>query len=76
VIWVLPCLIVETDERWRRFTALFAAISVAQWILPLDPFTTVIGDAWAVTRLWSLLQLGSERSEVPEATASQMPEPS
>ena len=75
VIWVLPCLIVETDERWRRFIALFAVISVAQWILPLDPFTTVIGDAWAVTRLWSLLQLGSERSEAPEAAASQVPEP-
>ncbi len=74
VTWVLPCLIVEPDERWRRFIAMFAVISVVQWILPLDPFTTVIGDAWAVTRLWSLLQIGTERSEAPEAAAS--PEPS
>ena len=76
VIWVLPCLLVEPDERWRRFIALFAVISVAQWILPLDPFTTVIGDVWAVTRLWSLLQVGSESEQATEAAASQMPEPS
>jgi hypothetical protein len=75
VIWVLPCLIVEADERWRRFIALFAVISVAQWILPLDPFSTVIADAWAATRLWGLLQLGRERSEAPEAAPIQMPEP-
>jgi hypothetical protein len=76
VLWVLPCLIVEPDERWRRFIGLFAVISVVQWVLPLDPVTTVIGDAWAVTRMWSLLQISRERSEAPEVAASQMPEPS
>jgi hypothetical protein len=75
VIWVAPFLIVEPDARWRRFIALFMVITVVQWAAPLDPVTTVIGNVWAASRLWSLLQGAREGSGAVETTANQMPEP-
>ena len=32
----------------------FAVVTVAQWALPLDPVSTVAGNAWAAVRLWQL----------------------
>lgn len=54
VSWALPFLIVEPNREWRRFVALFSVVTVVQWAAPLDPVTTVIGDAWATWRLWTL----------------------
>jgi hypothetical protein len=54
VCWGLPLLLVEPDPQWRRFFALFAAVTVAQWAAPLDPVTTVAGDLWAAHRMWRL----------------------
>lgn len=57
--WALPFLLVEPDRRWRRFLALYMVITVAQWAVPLDPFTTVATNVWAAGRLWSLLRSAS-----------------
>lgn len=54
--WALPLLLVEEDPRWRRFVALFAVVTVCQWAVPLDPFTTVAADVWAATRIWRLIR--------------------
>jgi hypothetical protein len=54
VCWALPLLLVERDARWRRFVALFAVLSMAQWAAPLDPVTTVLCDLWAAVRIWQL----------------------
>jgi hypothetical protein len=52
--WALPFVLVEPDPHWRRFLALFSVVTVAQWAAPLDPMTTVLGDAWAAWRIWKL----------------------
>ena len=76
VTWMLPFLIVETDARWRRFIAVFAVITVAQWALPLDPITTVVGNIWAAARMWSLLQSARDESVASEtAVTGQLPDP-
>ncbi len=62
VTWALPFLVVEPDPRWRRFVALFATITVAQWAVPLDPFTTVVADAWAAWRILRLLRGADDRA--------------
>lgn len=54
LVWVLPFLIVEPDPLWRRFIALFAVVTVAQWSLPLDPITSVLADGWAAWQIWRL----------------------
>lgn len=56
VSWALPLLLVEPDPRWRRLLASFAVVTVVQWGLPLDPLTTVAGDAWVAWRAWRLLR--------------------
>lgn len=54
VLWALPFALVEEDPRWRRLVAQFTIASVALWAVPLDPITTVLVDAWAALRLWTL----------------------
>lgn len=68
--WALPFLVVEPDPRWRRFVAVFAVVTVAQWALPLDPVTTVIGDAWAAWRILRLLRGADDRAGATDAPAA------
>jgi len=75
VLWIGPFLIIEPDARWRRFIAQFMIVTVVQWAAPLDPFTTVIGNIWAASRMWSLVQDARERSVAADPAANQMPEP-
>jgi alpha-1,6-mannosyltransferase len=63
--WGLPFLLVEPDPRWRRFFALFAVLTVAQWAAPLDPVTTVACDAWAAWRIWRLARPAGDRPLLP-----------
>jgi hypothetical protein len=72
VTWALPFLLVEPDPRWRRFLALFAVVTVAQWCAPLDPVTTVIGDAWAAWRIARLARPagGAVGAASPDAPAT------
>jgi hypothetical protein len=55
VSWALPLLLLEADPRWRRLLAVFGILTVVQWGLPLDPVTTVAGNAWLAWRCWRLL---------------------
>ncbi|BDG10853.1 glycosyltransferase 87 family protein [Anaeromyxobacter paludicola] len=64
VSWALPLLLVERDPAWRRLLAAFAVVTVVQWAAPLDPVTTVLGDAWLAVKLAQLLRRGE-----PEGTA-------
>ena len=75
VTWALPFLIVEPDGRWRRFIAVFAVITVAQWMVPLDPVTTVIGDLWAANQLWILLRTGGAPADMADVATEELPEP-
>ena len=67
VCWALPLLLVEPDPRWRRFLAVFAVVTVVQWAAPLDPLSTVLGDAWAATCVWRLTR---QRREEPLRAAA------
>jgi len=70
VAWALPFLIVEPDPQWRRFVALFAVITVAQWALPLDPVTNVVADAWAAWRILRLLRGADDVATATDAPAA------
>ena len=54
--WLLPLCLLERDPRWQRLVARYAVISVVQYALPLDPFTTVIGNLWIAYQWWRLWQ--------------------
>jgi hypothetical protein len=55
VTWLLPLCLLERDPRWQRLVARYAVISVVQYAVRLDPYTTVIGNLWIAyqwLRLW------------------------
>jgi hypothetical protein len=52
--WLLPLALVERDARWRHLVALYAALTLAQYILPIDPLTTVAVNLVVLRRLWPL----------------------
>jgi hypothetical protein len=39
--WLLPLAVAERDGRLRRVVAAYAALTVVQWGMPLDPVSTV-----------------------------------
>lgn len=52
--WLLPLCLLERDPRWQRLVARYAVISVVQYALPLDPYTTVLGNLWIAYQGWRL----------------------
>jgi alpha-1,6-mannosyltransferase len=55
VTWLLPLALAERDSRWRRLYAVYAALSVAQYGLALDPVTYLVVNAIPLTilaKLW------------------------
>jgi alpha-1,6-mannosyltransferase len=52
--WLLPLCLLERDPRWQRLVARYAVISVVQYAVRLDPFTTVIGNLWIACQWWRL----------------------
>lgn len=42
VTWLLPLALAERDARWRRLYTVYAALSVAQYALALDPVTYLL----------------------------------
>jgi hypothetical protein len=58
VTWLLPLALVHRDARWRALTALYAAIVTVQYILPLDPLTSVAVDLIVLMRAWTLMRGG------------------
>jgi hypothetical protein len=52
--WLLPLCLLERDPRWQRLVARYAVLSVVQYAVPLDPYTTVIGNLWIARQGWRL----------------------
>ena len=52
--WLLPLCLLERDPRWQRLVARYGVISVVQYALPLDPYTTVMGNLWIAYQGWRL----------------------
>lgn len=52
--WLLPLCLLERDPRWQRLVARYAVLSVVQYALPLDPYTTVLGNLWIAHQWWRL----------------------
>jgi hypothetical protein len=69
VLWSLPLLLVEPDERWRRLMAAFGVVTMSQWIAALDPFTSVACDAWLAWQVWKLRQPAPAGASAIPATA-------
>jgi hypothetical protein len=70
--WLLPLCLLERDPRWQRLVARYAVISVVQYALPFDPYTTVIGNLWIAHQWWRLWR-GPEESrplELPTTSAA------
>ncbi len=65
--WLLPLCLLERDPRWQRLVARYAVLSVVQYALPLDPYTTVLGNLWIAHRGWKLWRGAS--GSVPEQCA-------
>ncbi len=65
VSWALPLLLVEPDARWRRLFATFSVVTVVQWIVPLDPVTTVAGNLWLVWHAWRLREVAPAVAVAP-----------
>jgi hypothetical protein len=54
VSWILPLGAAHPDARWRRLLSEYAAITLVQWMVPLDPITTVAGNLYVVLRVLRL----------------------
>jgi len=65
--WGLPLLLLEPDQEWRRFFALFSVVTVVQWAAPLDPVTTVVGNLWAASRIWRMSRPAGVRTTASAA---------
>jgi hypothetical protein len=50
-VWLLPLAMIEPDARLRRIVAIYTALLVVQYALPIDPVTNVAIDAWVVWQL-------------------------
>ena len=69
-VWLLPLAAAERDLRWQRAVAGYTLITVVQWALPLDPFTTLVGNAWVLRELWHLRRVPVLLDEAPAAAAA------
>jgi len=66
--WLFPLGAADPDPRRRGLIALYGAISVVQWTVPLDPVTTVAGNAFIA---WQWLRPRKPvAKDVPAASAA------
>jgi hypothetical protein len=54
--WLLPPAMVERDERWRRLIVLYAALSVGQYALQIDPVSYVLVSGVPLFMLYRLMR--------------------
>jgi hypothetical protein len=64
--WLLPLVVFERDAAFRRLVGLYAALTVALWIVPLDPVTTVAVNAWTAIA-WYRLHRARNAPAIPVA---------
>jgi hypothetical protein len=67
IAWLFPLALVDPDHRWLRLVALFGIFSVVQWMVQLDPLSSVVIDGWVVYRMVQLLR--SPEADVVPAPA-------
>lgn len=60
--WLLPLALVERNAALRRVVALYAVLTVVQWALPLDPFSTVAVNGWIAVLAWRALGDAAQRT--------------
>jgi len=53
-VWLLPLVMIERDARTIRLVAIYTALLVVQYALPIDPITNVAIDAWVVIEALSI----------------------
>ncbi|MSP62363.1 MAG: DUF2029 domain-containing protein [Myxococcales bacterium] len=73
--WILPLAMVDGDPRWRRLCALYTALSIVQYALPIDPVSSVAIHAVAAWRLRDLLRapIGIAHGTAPSPAAVRSP---
>jgi alpha-1,6-mannosyltransferase len=49
--WILPLAMVDGDPRWRRLTMIYCAITPIQYLVALDPLTTVAIDLYVLSEV-------------------------
>jgi hypothetical protein len=64
--WLLPLVAFERDAAFRRLVGLYAVLTVALWMVPLDPVTTVAVDAWTAVA-WYRLRRARNAPAMPVA---------
>jgi hypothetical protein len=47
-VWLLPLVMIERDARTIRLVAIYTALLIVQYALPIDPITNVAIDVWVV----------------------------
>jgi alpha-1,6-mannosyltransferase len=47
-VWLLPLVMIERDRRIIRLVAVYTALLVIQYALPIDPITNVAIDVWVL----------------------------
>jgi alpha-1,6-mannosyltransferase len=57
--WLLPLAAVERDPGLRRIVSVYTVLTVVQWALPLDPFSTVAVNVWTVWALFRSRRAGA-----------------
>ncbi|MFL5273877.1 MAG: hypothetical protein ACJ79E_17610 [Anaeromyxobacteraceae bacterium] len=65
--WLLPLAVAERDARLRRIVAAYAALTVVQWGLPLDPVSTVAVNGAVAWAWWRGARAASASADVPAA---------
>jgi hypothetical protein len=54
--------VVEQNAALRRVVAVYSILTVVQWALPLDPFSTVAVNGWTVVMIWRALRTPAQGS--------------
>jgi len=60
--WLLPLVMIERDPRTIRLVAIYTALLVVQYALPIDPITNVAIDAWVVIEALAIRRRPGERT--------------
>lgn len=69
ISWLFPLALFDPDRRWLRLVALFGIFSVVQWIVQLDPLSSVVIDGWVLVHAARLLRSAPAQPDAVSAPA-------